>query len=966
MDAVATVVLRRIGAVPLPTAGSQTPADGPAWVTALEADLAARGWLLDAALRERFASLDPLTRMRWADWLSAVADEVVGADRDHVPLFRRFPDTPTAPEALYVERLIVHLLQTAAAPCILCGTVGSVQPLDPCGHLVCASCFAPEVYTACPICGRRLTADNTYLPLIPTPRTGPASRSGYATTAAPVCLRRLTLDVTPEVTALRLRDSLVARPAALGAADLADLRTLVAATAPGRLDWLPDVVPARETLAGVIAWALHATALTDTAGQVLADATARWRTATDVARTLWAYSGGDPGLVLPRPRETGGPLEAYRAVDEPRVTVEVPRVRALPRPLRRAVLAFLDSLDPATAAEDLARHPVVWKRLAERLHPFEWASAYPRAAVVFATLRATRVPAVSSLGRTLAAVSARRPERLILSSHADDTVSVRVRTFAALVEQAVAGDDAVAAAALLADRPGDLWRRIDHLLRLADDPAAEQFVLDAAARVAPTVAPMVLASAAAALHGRDTTIAVEAAEARAAVAADASVADVAATGSATGMGAVGAALRRALGMGGPARSAVVSPVPARGPEPGTPRRTFFPKGDVVRTWTAPERRRRLPADAVTRVRVTVDGELAERAGRHDRFDVAVLDAELAHVPAPMRERAGSEQLAGWSRGSVRALDGHEVVRLFLHWVDAGSSRVDLDLSCAFYDEAWTPVGHCDYTRLRFNATAAVHSGDLTSAPAPLGATEFLDLNQAALRAAGVVWAVPVVLSYNDVPFEALTAAFAGFSLPQEQGAAFDAARVMQRFGLRGDARSLAPLVLNVRTGQVMWVDASLSTRGYGHSVGQYGPRLGRVAADLWEHFEAGTRASVLDLVAWHAAARSDRILVTHADGTATEVPTGAPAATVAAIRAAAAEPGDLGVLTSFVGSRVLASMVDTVRLESTVGADVAGGSAALLIEGRAGTPWTALTVADLMAGLVPSLGAASPAVPGHG
>ncbi|MBM0257787.1 hypothetical protein [Micromonospora sp. 4G55] len=256
-----------------------------------------------------------------------------------------------------------------------------------------------------------------------------------------------------------------------------------------------------------------------------------------------------------------------------------------------------------------------------------------------------------------------------------------------------------------------------------------------------------------------------------------------------------------------------------------------------------------------------------------------------------------------------------------------------------------------------------HSGDLTSAPALLGATEFLDLNRAALRAAGVVWAVPVVLSYNDVPFEALTAAFAGFSLPQEQGAAFDAARVMQRFGLRGDARSLAPLVFNVRTGQVMWVDASLSTRGYGHSVGQHGPRLGRVAADLWEHFEAGTRASVLDLVAWHAAARSDRILVVHADGTATEVPTGAPAATVAAIRAAAAEPGGPGALTSSTGSTVLAAMVDADRLGSTVGADVAGRSVALLIDGRAGTPWTPLTVADLTAGLVPSAGAASP---GHG
>ncbi len=58
--------------------------------------------------------------------------------------------------------------------------------------------------------------------------------------------------------------------------------------------------------------------------------------------------------------------------------------------------------------------------------------------------------------------------------------------------------------------------------------------------------------------------------------------------------------------------------------------------------------------------------------------------------------------------------------------------------------------------------AAVHSGDLTSAPAPDGATEYVDLDLAALTAAGVRFVVPTVLSFNDVPFERLPDAFAGF------------------------------------------------------------------------------------------------------------------------------------------------------------------------------------------------------------
>ncbi|GAA3266610.1 hypothetical protein Dvina_21825 [Dactylosporangium vinaceum] len=965
MDALATVLLRRAGAValPAPAARPQQPspdqddpgneADGDGWVVAFEADLATRGWLLEPALRRRFARLDPGTRLRWADWIAAVADESTGADRDHVPLFRNFPDTPENPGRLYVERLLVHLFQHRAAPCILCGTVGQVRPLDPCAHAVCTVCFDPAQYSACPVCGSRLAAGDAYLPVV--------APHGAAASLPAVQLRRLHLEADPGACAVRLRDGLVARAAALSEHDREDLRTLVAGTAPGRLDWLPDVVPARETLACVIAWALHAAALEPSYPAVLAGAVTRWSTATDVARTLWAYSGGDPGLVVPRrTTDPHGPNEGWRPVHEPRVTVPIPRVRAVPRALRRAVLGFIDGLDCATAAEDVARHPVVWKRIAERLHPFEHAAGHPDAAVVFAALRGTHAAPDAPLGHAMVAAHLSRPDRIVLEQHADGTVSVRVRTFAALVEEAVADGDAAAAARLLTERPGDLWRRIDHLLRLAgDDPGTLARVLDAAARTTPRVSPAVLAAAAAALTGRDATApaapAAGAAEAVTEVAAEAAagISQQVAAVPAEQVGGLGSALRRALGLrrpdAPPARNRPRPPLP--GPAPGTPRRTFFPKGDVVRTWTEPEHRGPLPADAIARVRSTVDAELAGRAAALDGFDVAVLDAGLARVPAPARERAGSQQLAGWPRGSLRALGDAPILRLFLHWVDAAEHRVDLDLSCAFYRDDWTSRGHCDYTHLRFHGSAAVHSGDLTSAPAPLGATEFLDLDRAALRQAGVAWAVPVVLSYNDVPFEALDAAFAGLSLPQTRREPFTAARVLQRFTLRGDAKSMAPFVLNVDTGEAMWIDASLSARGYGHNVGQRGPRLGRMAADLWEHFAAGNRPTLLDLAAWHAAGRAERVVVAHADGTCTAVPAGAPHEIVAAVRATSGG----GTATAPTGARTFACAADPDRLAAIAGTDVAEGSAALLVDGTPPPPWTPVTGADLLAALTPSV-----------
>lgn len=56
-------------------------------------------------------------RVRWADWLLATIDEMAGADRPMLPLHRSFPDSPRDVEAVYVRRLLTHLLAVPGAPC---------------------------------------------------------------------------------------------------------------------------------------------------------------------------------------------------------------------------------------------------------------------------------------------------------------------------------------------------------------------------------------------------------------------------------------------------------------------------------------------------------------------------------------------------------------------------------------------------------------------------------------------------------------------------------------------------------------------------------------------------------------------------------------------------------------------------------------------------------------------------------
>lgn len=937
MDALATTLLRRKGRLYLAEAAPAPPVDAERWVRMVEIDLADRGWFLSAVTRARLALLDRNARAQWADWMLAVADQSVGAHRVHSPLFKSFPNSPSDPDALFIERLLAHWFQDSDVGCILCGQEGTIRPVDPCGHLVCEQCFDPDAYSACPICGRRAAGAG----VIEVTSTRPAG--------APLRLTRIDVGEDMERDAIEARNELITRPGALGELERSDLQTLIEATSPVDISWMPDQVPSRETPALVAAWALQRAVLPHDQEAVLRQVAARWGTATDIARTLWAYSGGDAGLVLPS-REQPGPDEHWRPRHEPAVHAQRPRVRALPRPIRRAVMTTLESLGAASSAEDMNRHPTVWKRLAERIHPFEWIRATPEAAVAFAAVRSTRTRRDSPLGRAIAQAAERHAPLLQIIDRSDGRISVKARTFASVVEEALNEGDLRRAISVLQTRPGELWRRVDHLSRVAgDDASLRASVADAARDAAAAVAPGVLAAAAAELNGRESTV-------RAGEAVDVAVrADAAHQEEASSAPRLGRWLRigggnRARGTTGVAQRPRPQRPPA--PPPGSPRRVFFPRGDVVRSWTAPERRDPLPKALVTELRATVDRELARRASILPSFDLAIIDAKLLDVPAPNRARASSAQLAGWTRGTRLQLPEFEVLRLFLHWVELPSVRVDLDLSCAFYGNDWAHAGHCDYTSLRFSNDAAIHSGDFTSAPQPFGATEFLDLTIAELAAAEVRFAVPVVFSYNDVPFERLPEAFAGFSLPTARDAQFDAGRVVQRFDLRGDARMLVPFIIDVANAELLWVDVHVTSRGFGHRAGRHSSNLGRLGADLWDHFTARSRPTMLDLAMWHAVGRANDVYVADFEAhSAVRIARDADAAAMTdVIRRMATTPPE-NEFPSVDGLRTLA-----IARDADVAADVLGtschvDSVAAAPVGRARAPWLTIRPEGLLAGL---------------
>jgi hypothetical protein len=159
-----------------------------------------------------------------------------------------------------------------------------------------------------------------------------------------------------------------------------------------------------------------------------------FRTATDVLRLAVALSGGDVSLTKPT------------------------RFTRFCRRHRRLLLALLAAGGDIT--EDMRRWAEPWKRLGERLHPGEYAKAFPQVAAAFAVIR----------------------DGLPFDS------------FNSRIERALREGDIEGVALTLECRPGEYARRLDLLLRMGQDEAGviRRFAA-VSARVATPVLLQVLA-----------------------------------------------------------------------------------------------------------------------------------------------------------------------------------------------------------------------------------------------------------------------------------------------------------------------------------------------------------------------------------------------------------------------------------------------------------------------------------------
>ncbi|MFC3982315.1 hypothetical protein [Streptosporangium jomthongense] len=206
----------------------------------------------------------------------------------------------------------------------------------------------------------------------------------------------------------------------------------------------------------------------------------------------------------------------------------------------------------------------------------------------------------------------------------------------------------------------------------------------------------------------------------------------------------------------------------------------------ARAWTAPDLRPPLAGEVLTRVLAVLDAEIVRRLPDPGEL---VVDPDALDVALPLSAKAVSPGLGMLPRGSLSAVDG-ELLRFFVHWREA-RRRTDYDLSALMLDASYGSPEHVSWTNLA-NGFAR-YSGDLTEAPAPHGASEFIDIRLAESTRPIVI---PQVNVFSGESFDEAAEAFFGYMTRDaaQEGMPFEPRTVRMKSDLRGSGQIALPLV----------------------------------------------------------------------------------------------------------------------------------------------------------------------------
>lgn len=287
-------------------------------------------------------------------------------------------------------------------------------------------------------------------------------------------------------------------------------------------------------------------------------------------------------------------------------------------------------------------------------------------------------------------------------------------------------------------------------------------------------------------------------------------------------------------------------------------RVAIPKGQIAKVMVL---KNELPVIAPTILQQLIEliiSTLKNRFSQLPGLGKVWVDPELKRSPVPLQMRTAAEGLKVVQRGSRLPMGDKNILRFFVHWIG-----IDIDLSACFLSDDLKFHSEIAYYALRRNKSNsgynAVHSGDITYAPAPEGACEFIDIELDSISDKTIRYIAMDVRVYEGGSFPAQQAN-AGWMFREKlgkEGEIFDARTIDQRISISATSYSCLVAVFDIKEREVIWLDLAGSSNRL-HSGNNVANNRFNIE-DLLEASLNFHQISIYELLELHASSRGEMV-----------------------------------------------------------------------------------------------------------
>jgi stress response protein SCP2 len=243
---------------------------------------------------------------------------------------------------------------------------------------------------------------------------------------------------------------------------------------------------------------------------------------------------------------------------------------------------------------------------------------------------------------------------------------------------------------------------------------------------------------------------------------------------------------------------------------GAPIRVFFPKGSMAKSYVILDKLPGVPRETSRRMVEICENALVKQYAKRERLGKVWVSELFSQYLVPFSQRSASKALRTVVRGSRSPWAPEtKVIRGFIWWKNSEHGRTDIDLSAMMLDEDWKYVEHVSFTNLRSPVTGSCHSGDIVDAPH--GAAEYIDIDIAKAKAAGVRYVAFNIYGFTWQPFCDLPECSFGWMEREdaEGGQIFEAATVRNKIDLSCNSKIALPVIFDLEEGVAIWMDMAL-------------------------------------------------------------------------------------------------------------------------------------------------------------